>query len=110
MDSHASSGQILLTQHEEGHRDVREYLFDMLRQDGMTIPHKVYWNHSPPPLEGPWESVSIYFIIGLSRVNDYDAILVIVYQFSKYVIFLPTHMDYKVEEVAYIFLQNIFKL
>lgn len=44
------------------------------------------------------------FITRLLMVNNHDAILVIVDQFSKYVTFLPMSMDCKAEEVVDLFL------
>lgn len=44
------------------------------------------------------------FITGLPRVNSHDTILMIVDQFSKYVMFFSTLTDCKVEETTELFL------
>ena len=38
----------------------------------------------------PWERVSMDFITHLSKVSDFEAILVIINRFSKYATFIPT--------------------
>ena len=55
-----------------------------------VLRHRVYGELIPlPPLERPWQSISIDFIISLPplryRNNVYDSILVVVDRYSKIV-------------------------
>ncbi|KAA0054053.1 reverse transcriptase [Cucumis melo var. makuwa] len=58
----------------------------------------------------PWESVSMDFITHLPKVGDFEAILVIIDHFSKYVTFIPTTKQCSVEMTAQLFFKHVVKL
>lgn len=57
----------------------------------------------------PWESVSMDFITGLPKVEDFRCILVVVDRFSKYVTFVPTGLTCTAEDTAQLFLKHVVK-
>lgn len=62
----------------------------------------------PLPIPGrPWESISMDFIIGLSKVEGYGNIMVVVDMFSKYAIFIPMPISFNVEDAAKAFFQSV---
>uniref|UniRef100_A0A2N9J2Z8 Reverse transcriptase n=2 Tax=Fagus sylvatica TaxID=28930 RepID=A0A2N9J2Z8_FAGSY len=58
----------------------------------------------------PWHSISIDFIEGLPNSNKQNVILVIVDRLTKYVHFLSLAHPYTAAKVAFLFMQNVFKL
>ncbi|KAA0051292.1 reverse transcriptase [Cucumis melo var. makuwa] len=58
----------------------------------------------------PWESVSMNFITHLSKVGDFEAILVIIDRFSKYATFIPTTRQCSAEMTAQLFFKHVVKL
>ena len=80
---------------------------------------KVKIEHQKPagtlqPLEIPewkWESISMDFVIGLSRASfRYDAIWVIVDRLTKFAHFLPIRVSYTLEKLAQLYIQEIVRL
>ncbi|KAG7669555.1 hypothetical protein KSW81_007707 [Nannochloris sp. 'desiccata'] len=63
------------------------------------------------PLERPgepWESISMDFIVKLPKTKEgYDAVMVVVDRFSKYVEFVPTFTTASAEDIATLFYKNI---
>ena len=58
----------------------------------------------------PWEDISYDLIIKLPISSGFDSILVVVDQFSKMAHFIPCRESVTAEELAEIFLLNIWKL
>ncbi|KAL0532578.1 hypothetical protein IC582_031283 [Cucumis melo] len=58
----------------------------------------------------PWESVSMDFITHLSKVGDFEAILVIIDRFSKYATFIPATKQCSAETTAQLFFKHVVKL
>ena len=48
---------------------------------------------SLPTAERPWESVTMDFIIGLTKSEGYGSIIVVVDRFSKYATFIAAPKD-----------------
>lgn len=57
----------------------------------------------------PWESVSMDFIVGLPKVGEVDAIIVVVDRFSKYATFVPAPRTVTAEETAQLFFKHVVK-
>ena len=85
----------------------------MLRHDmsvKLTRPSKRRKLVYPLPIpERPWQCLSMNFISGFLKVEDFGSILVVVDNFFKYVVFIPTLSKCPVEEVARIFFSNVVK-
>jgi len=65
------------------------------------------------PLQVPlqkWSSVSLDLVIGLSKSNGYNILLVVVDRLSKMAHYIPTTMDVNSKQVARLFFDNIFRL
>ncbi|KAA0065421.1 reverse transcriptase [Cucumis melo var. makuwa] len=63
-----------------------------------------------PVLTRPWESVSMDFITPLSKVGDFEVILVIIDRFLKYGTFIPTTKWCSIELTTQLFLRHVIKL
>ncbi|MCH81864.1 hypothetical protein A2U01_0002657 [Trifolium medium] len=57
-----------------------------------------------------WEDLSIDFITGLPKSKGYEAILVVVDRFSKYVHFVPLKHPYTAKIIAEIFVREVVRL
>ena len=67
--------------------------------------------HPIPIPEWKWETISMDFITGLSNnFQHHDSIMVIVDKLSKAAHFIRIKSTYKVVNIAYIFMKEIFKL
>lgn len=65
------------------------------------------------PLEVPtsaWQTISMDFVEGLPRSQNFNCILVVVDLFTKYAHFLPLHHPYTAASVAKVFIQQVYKL
>jgi len=58
----------------------------------------------------PWSSISMIFIEGLPKSNQYSVIMVVVDRFTKYVHFIPVSHPYRATKIANLFSQNVMKL
>ncbi len=64
----------------------------------------------PLPIpEGSWESVSMDFMVSLPPSRGFDAIMVVVDQFSKMAHFIPTKDEAMAQETGRLFFTHIFK-
>ncbi|KAB5587886.1 Retrotransposable element Tf2 [Ceratobasidium theobromae] len=59
---------------------------------------------------GPWEDITYDMIVKLPKSNGWDSILVVVDRFSKMAHFLPCNEKMTAEELAGLFVKNIWKL
>ena len=62
-----------------------------------------------PIVERPWESVTMDFIIGLTKSEGYGSIIVVVDRFSKYATFIAVPKDSTAEEMTKLFLKKVVK-
>jgi hypothetical protein len=62
-----------------------------------------------PILEGPWESVSMDFMVSLPPSRGFDAIMVVVDRFSKMAHFIPTKDEATAQKTRRLFFSHIFK-
>ena len=58
----------------------------------------------------PWSSISMDFIEGLPKSNQYSIIMVVVDRFTKYAHFIPVSHPYNATKIANLFSQNVMKL
>jgi hypothetical protein len=65
--------------------------------------------HPLPIPGGPWQSVSMDFIVELPPSQGFDAIYVCVDRFTKMARFCPTHSDVTAEQTAQLYLRHVFK-
>ncbi|KAH0602480.1 uncharacterized protein H6S33_008819, partial [Morchella sextelata] len=63
-----------------------------------------------PISEQPWQEVSMDFVTGLPESEGYDAIMVVVDRLTKMRHFLPCNTTVNSEDVARLYLRNIWKL
>jgi hypothetical protein len=64
----------------------------------------------PLPIpEGPWESVSMDFMVSLPPSKGFDAIMVVVDRFSKMAHFIPTKESATAQETGRLFFTHVFK-
>ncbi len=64
----------------------------------------------PLPIpEGPWESVSMDFMVSLPPSRGFDVIMVVVDQFSKMAHFIPTKDEATAQEIGRLFFTHVFK-
>jgi hypothetical protein len=59
--------------------------------------------------KGPWESVSMDFMVSLPPSKGFDAIMVVVDRFSKMAHFIPTKDEATAQEMGRLFFSHIFK-
>jgi hypothetical protein len=57
-----------------------------------------------------WDTISMDFIDGLPRSGSANCIFVVVDKFSKYGHFIPLLHPYTAATVAYMFIDNVYKL
>ena len=58
----------------------------------------------------PWSSISMDFIEGLPKSNQYTTIMVVVDRFTKYAHFIPLSHPYTAPKIAQLFSNNIMRL
>ena len=64
-----------------------------------------------PVLEWKWEVISMDFITGLPMTwRQHDSIMVVVYKLTKAAHFIPVKSTHKSDDIAKIFMKEIFKL
>ncbi len=63
----------------------------------------------PLPIpKGPWESVSMDFMVNLPPSKGFDAIMVVVDRFSKKTHFIPTKESAMIHEMGRLFFMHVF--
>ena len=65
---------------------------------------------SLPIPKGPWEDIAYDFIVKLPISNGYDSILTVIDRFSRQAHFIPCLESTNAEELAVIFIKEIWKL
>ncbi|PKI63282.1 hypothetical protein CRG98_016327 [Punica granatum] len=65
------------------------------------------WLEPLPILERLWESVSMDFIVSLSKFEGYQTLIVVLNRFSKYATFIPATNDCLAEEAAKLFMKHV---
>ncbi|MBW0519957.1 hypothetical protein O181_059672 [Austropuccinia psidii MF-1] len=74
-----------------------------------NIHHKKFGLLKPLPIpNGPWICLSMDFITQLPLSNSFDSILVIVDEFSKMAVFIPTMSSIASLDFPHLFIKNIF--
>ena len=78
--------------------------------------HALYGEGQPNPIpNGPWEDISMDFIIKLPKSRDpvteitYDAIMVIVDRFTKYLIVVPFKETHTAEQLEHLLLDRLVR-
>jgi hypothetical protein len=59
--------------------------------------------------EGPWESVSMDFMVSLPPLRGFDAIMVVVDRFSKMAHFIPMKDEATAQDMSRLFFTHVFK-
>jgi len=73
--------------------------------------HAPFGDLQPLPIPaGPWQSVSMDFIVELPPSDGYDAIFVCVDRLTKMAHFVPTTSDVTAEQAAQLYCQHVWKL
>src|SRR5271170_5341260 len=73
--------------------------------------HTPFGALQPLPIPvGPWQSISMDFIVELPPSEGYDAIVVCVDRFTKMAHFIPTTSDVSVEHTAQLYYWHVWKL
>ncbi len=79
-------------------------------QQNQTLNKKQAGLLQPLPIpEGPWESVSMDFMVSFPPSKGFDAIMVVVDRFSKMAHFIPTKDEATAQETGRLFFSHIFK-
>jgi hypothetical protein len=79
-------------------------------QQNWTLNKKQAGLLQPLPIpEGPWESVSMDFMVGLPPSRGFDAIMVVVDRFSKMAHFIPTKDEATAQEIGKVVLHTCFQ-
>jgi len=91
--------------------DAEEYVkICLICQQNRTLNKKQAGLLQPLPiLEGPWESVSMDFMVSLPPSRGFDAIMVVVDRFSKMAHFIPTKDNATTQETGRLFFTHVFK-
>ncbi len=62
-----------------------------------------------PIPEGPWENVSMDFMVSLPPSRGFDAIMVVVDRFNKMAHFIPTKESAMAQKTRRLFFTHVFK-
>ncbi len=80
---------------------AEEYVKTLTCQQNRTLNKKQVGLLQPLPIpEGPWESVSMVFMVSLPPSKGFDAIMVVVDRFSKMAHFIPTKDEATTQEIG----------
>ncbi len=91
--------------------NAKEYVKTCLTcQQNRTLNKKQARLLKPLPIpEGPWENVSMDFMVSLPPSRGFDAIMVVVDQFSKMAHFTLTKDNVTAQETGRLFFTHVFK-
>ncbi len=91
--------------------NAKEYVKACLTcQQNRTFNEKQAGLLQPLPIpEGPWESVSMDFMVRLPPSKGFDAIMVVVDRFNKMAHFIPTKDEATTQETGRLFFTHVFK-
>jgi hypothetical protein len=91
--------------------DVEEYVKTCLAcQQNQTFNKKQARLLRPLPIpNGPWENVSMDFMVSLPPLRGFDAIMVVVDRFSKMAHFIPAKDNATTQEMGRLFFIHVFK-
>jgi hypothetical protein len=91
--------------------DAKKYVKICLTcQQNQTLNKKQARLLQPLPIvEGPWESVSMDFMVSLPPSRGFDAIMVVVDRFNKMAHFIPTKDSASAQETGRLFFTHVFK-
>jgi hypothetical protein len=91
--------------------NVEEYVKTCLTcQQNRTLNKKQAGLLQPLPIpEGPWESVSMDFMVSLPPSRGFDAIMVVVDRFNKMAHFIPIKDEAMAQEIGRLFFTHVFK-
>jgi hypothetical protein len=79
-------------------------------QQNRTLNKKQAGLLQPLPIpEGPWESVSMDFMVSLPPSRGFDTIMVMMDRFSKMAHFIPTKDEATTQETGRLFFTHVFK-
>jgi hypothetical protein len=93
------------------HRFVTDYVKSCDCARNKAIRHKPFGLLQPLPIPNrPWSSISTDFIVELPPSNGYNAISVWVCRLTKMAHFIPCNTSTTADQLADIFLNNIFRL
>jgi len=94
-------------------RDVAEFVSKCLTCQQVKAEHQVPAGllHPLPVPEWKWERITMDFVMGLPRTQkSHDAVWVIVDRLTKSAHFLPVRMDYSLERLAKLYIDEIVRL
>ena len=90
--------------------DMAEYISRCMKCQQVKVEHQQPVGLLPVP-EWKWEVISMDFIIGLLMTwRQHDSIMVVVDKLTKETYFIPVKSMHKTDDIAKIFMKEIFKL
>ena len=94
-------------------KDMAEYISKCMKCQHIKVEHQ-HPTGLLQPLRVPewkWEVISMDFITGLPMTwRQHDSIMVVVDKFTKAAHFIPMKSMHKIDDIANIFMKEIFKL
>jgi len=94
-------------------RDVAEFVSKCLTCQQVKAKHQILAGllHPLPVPERKWERITMDFVMGLPRTQkSHDAIWVIIDRLTKSAHFLPIRMEYSLERLAKLYIDEIVRL
>ena len=94
-------------------RDMAEYISRCMKCQQVKVEHQhLAGLLQPLPVpEWKWEVISVDFITGLLMTwRQHDSIMVVVDKLTKATHFIPVKSTHKTDDIAKIFMKEIFKL
>jgi len=80
------------------------------QQNNLELRHPVGLLQSLPIPKQKWESISMDFITGLSKVQGRDCIYVVVDRLTKYAHFFAIPLKYSASQVVDLFFREVIRL
>ena len=94
-------------------KDMAEYISRCMKCQQVKVEHQhpAGLLHPLPVPEWKWEVISMDFITGLLMTwRQHDSIMVVVDKLTKAAHFIPVKSTHKTDDIANIFMKDIFKL